>query len=249
METAKYMKHLNNYADDRLIHGCIYCGGHADTRDHIPSKCLLDKPYPENLPVIGCCYTCNQNFSSDEQYVACFIECIRSGSTNPHKVGRASISKILRDVPSLRKRINDSMRKVNDHISFIPEWERINNIMLKLAKGHVAFELNIINRDSPTYFWCGLLTSLPEDFKIDFHTAHVQENVGEIGSKSLQRAIVTSLTILDKKGRKKNISVLINDWIDVQDERYRYIAIDDSGVTIIRIVIDEFFCCEVVWES
>lgn len=249
METAKYMKQLNNYADDRLIRGCIYCGGHADTRDHIPSKCLLDKPYPENLPVIGCCYTCNQNFSSDEQYVACFIECVRSGSTNPDEVGRASISKILRDVPSLRKRINDSMRKVNDHISFIPEWERINNIMLKLAKGHVAFELSLMKRSNPKHFWCGLLSSLPEENQIEFNSVHFQKNVGEIGSRAIQRLLVTDLTILDENGNAKNMRLIFNDWIDVQDNRYRYIAIDDSGMIIIRIVIDEFFVCEVVWEN
>lgn len=243
------MKQLNNYADNRLINGCIYCGGHADTRDHIPSKCLLDKPYPENLAVAGCCDICNQSFSRDEQYVACFIECVRCGSTNPDKVERTSISKILKDVPSLKKRIEDSMKNVDKQISFIPEWDRINKIMLKLARGHLTYELSLQRYDIPKYFWSGLLSSLPEENKIEFNSVHFQHNAGEMGSRSIQRLLVTDLTVVDENGNDKNIRLLFNDWIDVQDKRYRYIAIDDSGMIIIRIVIDEFFACEAVWEN
>lgn len=66
------MIQIKSFSDSRLIGTCIYCGGLADTKDHIPSKCLLDKPYPENLSVVKCCNTCNQSFSSDEQYFACY---------------------------------------------------------------------------------------------------------------------------------------------------------------------------------
>lgn len=243
------MIQLNSFADNRLIRGCIFCDGHADTRDHIPSKCLLDQPYPENLPVVGCCYECNQSFSSDEEYFACLIECVRYGTTNPTELSRPSISKTLQNSPALKKRIENSIIEIEGKVAFIPEWERINNVILKLAKGHTAFELNLIMRDKPDYFWCGMLTSLPEEYRIDFNSAHVQENIGEIGSRSTQCAIVTNLSMLDENGKNKDINVLINDWIDVQYERYRYIAIDDNGMIIIRIVIDEFFACEIAWKS
>ncbi len=58
------MEQALDYADDRLINGCIYCGGIPDTRDHAPSRILLEPPpYPENLPVVGACKECNQSFS------------------------------------------------------------------------------------------------------------------------------------------------------------------------------------------
>lgn len=240
---------LNSFADSRLIRGCIFCGGRAETRDHIPSKCLLDRPYPENLVIVGCCYECNQSFSSDEEYFACFIECVSCGSTDPVQLNRISISKTLQNSPNLRKRIEESIVKIDGKSVFTPEQDRINNVMLKLAKGHVAYELDLIKRDKPDYFWCGLLTSLPEEYRIDFNAAHVQENVGEVGSRSMQRSFVTNLSITDNNGKNKDISVLINDWVDVQDKRYRYIAIDDKGIIIIRIVIDEFFACEIAWEN
>lgn len=60
------MDQLNNFADSRLLNGCIYCGGSSETREHVPSKCLLDRPYPTNLNVVGCCESYNQSFSKDE---------------------------------------------------------------------------------------------------------------------------------------------------------------------------------------
>jgi len=42
--------------------------------------------------------------------------------------------------------------------------------------------------------------------------------------------------------------MVINDWIDVQEDLYRFIAIDDMGMLIVRIVIAEYFACEVAWE-
>ena len=42
-----------------------YCGAYPDTRDHVPSKVLLDEPYPPDLPVIGACQRCNTSYSLD----------------------------------------------------------------------------------------------------------------------------------------------------------------------------------------
>jgi hypothetical protein len=43
------MEQLKSYADNRLVNGCVYCGGPEETRDHVPSRVFLDPPYPENL--------------------------------------------------------------------------------------------------------------------------------------------------------------------------------------------------------
>ena len=73
------MRQLHSFADDRLLAGCVYCSGSTETRDHIPSRVLLDEPYPENLLVIPACGSCNESFSLDEEYVACLVECARTG--------------------------------------------------------------------------------------------------------------------------------------------------------------------------
>lgn len=242
------MKQLNSFADDRLIRGCVYCGGSADTRDHVPSKCLLERPYPENLTVVGCCYDCNQGFSKDEEYFVCLIESVLCGSIDPEKIERSSVAKIMQKSPALRKRIEDSKTEVNGQIAFIPEFERIQNVMLKLARGHATFELSQPCRMEPDHFWCGVLSSLPEENQEAFNSVHFQHNFGEVGSRNMQRLMVTQMTVMSENGEEQNISMLINDWIDVQDDRYRFIAIDDMGTFVIRIVIAEYFACEVAWE-
>lgn len=242
------MEQLNPFADNRLVRGCIYCGGVDDTRDHVPSKCLLDKPFPENLPVVGCCNSCNQEFSKDEQYFVCLLESVLCGSTDPEKIRRPSVAKIMRNSPALRQRIENSRTEVDGRIAFIPEMERIAKVMLKLARGHAAFELSQPCRKDPDFFWCGPLSLLPQEDQDTFHSVHIQENVGEVGSRNMQRLFVTQITLNSQTvGQQKN-GFLINDWIDVQDDQYRFITIDDMGAVVIRIVIAEYFACEVTWQ-
>lgn len=241
------MEQLNNFADNRLIGGCIYCGGSADTRDHVPSKCLLEQPFPDNLPVVGCCYSCNQNFSKDEQYFVCLIESVLCGSTDPAKIGRPSVAKMMQNSPTLRQRIENSKIEVDGQIAFVPEIERINNVMLKLARGHAAFELSQPCRRKPDHFGCGPLSLLPQEDREVFDSVHFQQASGEVGSRNMQRLLVTQITRLAENGEQQNVGMLINDWIDVQDDRYRFLAIDDMGQIVIRIVIAEYFACEVAW--
>src|SRR5689334_904074 len=99
------MEQLKNYADDRLINGCIYCGDREETRDHVPSRVFLDAPLPENLPVVGACLACNNGFSRDEEYLACLIESAIVGSTDPDHMRRPGVASILRRAPALRARI------------------------------------------------------------------------------------------------------------------------------------------------
>lgn len=60
----------------------------------------------------------------------------------------------------------------------------------------------------------------------------------------MQRFLVTTFTQQD--GNQNNF--IINDWLDVQNNRYRYITIDDMGMIIVRIVIEEIWGCEIAWE-
>lgn len=241
------MKQLNNFADNRLIDGCIYCGGSADTRDHVPSKCLLEQPFPDNLPVVGCCYSCNQNFSKDEQYFVCLIESVLCGSTDPAKIGHPSVARMMQNSPNLRQRIENSKIEVDGQIAFVPEIERIDNVMLKLARGHAAFELSQPCRRKPDHFWCGPLLILPQEERELFNSVYFQQASGEVGSRSMQRLLVTQITRLAENGELQSVGFIINYWIDVQDNRYRFLAIDDMGKIEIRIVIAEYFACEVVW--
>ncbi|MEZ4945990.1 MAG: hypothetical protein R2804_10700 [Cyclobacteriaceae bacterium] len=157
------------------------------------------------------------------------------------------MAKILSKSPALRKRIEDARKEVDGQIIFEIEIERVRNVMLKLAQGHAGFELSQPCRKKPDHFWCGALHTLPIDDQETFHSVHFQQNLGEVGSRNMQRLMVTQLTMQSENGEPKNVSMLINDWVDVQDDQYRYISIDEMGMLIIRIVVSEYFACEVAW--
>src|ERR1039457_1039218 len=144
------MEHLNSYADDRLVVGCIYCHGDADTREHVPSRILLDEPYPDNLPFLPACAKCNQGFSLDEEYFACLIECARTGSID--RVERPKIRRILQDSPALAARIMQA-RTVADNgdIVFNTENDRVRSVVLKLARGHAVYELDEQKPEEPSH--------------------------------------------------------------------------------------------------
>ena len=93
------MDHINEFVDERQKAWCIQCGawvGDVDTnKDHVPSKVLLRKPYPENLPVVDTCVACNNGFSVDEEYLHLFLSCVLTGSTDPGQHPDAKIARAL----------------------------------------------------------------------------------------------------------------------------------------------------------
>lgn len=241
------MNQLKNFADSRLINGCIYCGGLAETRDHVPSWILLEPPYPENLPVVGCCEQCNQGFSKDEEYVVCLLEAALAGSADPKGIRRPSVARALQRSPALQARIEASKRQVDGLTEFVPETDRVMNVMLKLARGHAAYELSQPCREAPDHFWCGPLASMSDQMRESFDAAHLQQLFGEIGSRGLQRILVTQMILRSQTGGESRVGLLLNDWVDVQDGYYRYLAIDDIRGLVIRIVVAEYLACEVAW--
>lgn len=138
------MKQIKPFGDDRELFFCAHCGGQTGTRDHIPSRVLLDTPYPENLPVVPCCQACNASFSSDEEYFAAFIDCALVGQTEPTSHHRPKVQTILERQPKLVESIQASVRHLPSRArAGIPNRPRLENVVLKLARGHAAFELRI----------------------------------------------------------------------------------------------------------
>jgi hypothetical protein len=112
------MIQFKDLSDNRL-NFCVYCGNTTETRDHVPSLVFLDKPYPDNLPVVPCCQECNNGFSKDEEYVACAVECYKHNSADISKLTRNKIVGILTRKESLRLKIEKSFIVENDNIYFI----------------------------------------------------------------------------------------------------------------------------------
>lgn len=226
------------YFDERHLVNCAYCGGAIENRDHVPSKVLLDKPYPYQLPVVGSCKECNEGFSLDEEWLACFVECCVCGTTDPTKINRKKVEKILSRKPALKARIEQTCHK---DLFGTPHWyvdqKRVENVVLKLAQGHTAYDL-YPRPYPPDVFWVTPLHCLSGAQLEEFETTAANYSVWpEIGTRAFIR--VTSFAVddfLDPSG-----------WLVVQPGRYRYYIDEDFGCTV-RIVMSEYLACLVHWD-
>src|SRR5205807_2499479 len=107
-------------------------------------------PLPANVPVVDACESCNGSFSQDEEYVACLVECVLCGESDASKVTRPKIKRKLSEHPLLAARLTESRsRDKSGAIVWQPDIDSVRNVILKLARGHIAFELSLPRLDEP----------------------------------------------------------------------------------------------------
>ena len=116
---------------------CIYCGAPASTRDHVPPRCLLEKPLPPDLMTVPSCQSCNTAYSHDEQYLQIVLAQI---GFEPHLMAKVEkggvVDRALSRAPALDERIVQSLDVAPDgRVWFKPERERILTIARKIAFG------------------------------------------------------------------------------------------------------------------
>ena len=236
------MKKVKPIGDVRQPGICVYCGAVPETRDHVPSRVLLDEPFPDDLPTVPACGICNHSFSEDEEYLACFLECVVCGTTDPEVLRRQKIGRILAVNPRLRQRI-DYAREGYDN--WHPEAESIRNVVLKLARGHAAFELfpgieelGFPTLRGPSGFAVMALDSLSDKERSSFEDVWAPELglLPEIGSRAFVRCV---------EGNSDHLGYG-DGWVVVQPGRYRYAVTESDGV-LVRMVLREYLACEVRW--
>jgi hypothetical protein len=231
-------RHL--FIDERHTGMCVYCGTHPDTRDHVPSKVLLDEPYPPELSVVGACKKCNSSFSLDEQYLACFLDCVIHGGAEASDLHRPNVKRILEGNPALQLRIEGAWKKDEaDNLIWEPEAGRVRNVILKLARGHAAYEL-YPKLEKPSIVGFAPLQILSDDQRSAFEQVAGDDETDlwpEIGSRAFLRAF----------GKSPDRLPLSGGWVVVQPGRYRY-SVSETGGVIVRMVLSEYLACEVVWE-
>ena len=116
---------------------CVYCGLPANTRDHVPPKCLLEKPYPANLRWVPSCEKCNTGFSLDEQYFLILLGQIGLTNALLQKTEMGGvIDRTLERAPKLDERLIASLETDEDgRILVRPEIARVNRVIQKVGLG------------------------------------------------------------------------------------------------------------------
>ncbi len=230
------MKIIEHYTQEFFLGACIYCGSKADTREHTPPKVFLDKPYPAELPVVGACKKCNQGFSQDEEYMACFIEFVISGSADPDSVQRSMVKRALKHSEKLRSRLASAKKIVDGRVFFEMEEERVSRVAKKIAVGHIYFELGLIADMRELDVMINPIITMNEKELIEFNS--INWNLyPEVHSRALTRMI---------EGGDESYN---HGWLVVQDGRYQYAVIQNSGCTEVRIIFSEYLACQVIWRG
>ncbi|MGY3356431.1 hypothetical protein ACVWZK_003094 [Bradyrhizobium sp. GM0.4] len=234
------MRHFACYGDDRNKDFCVHCGGPDETKDHLPSKVLLDEPLPANVFVSPACFSCNNGLAPDEEYVAAPIECVLAGDVDPSIIGRPKTAKTLVSSVRLAKRLRRARRLENGSPIWDVEQDRLRNVVLKLARGHAAYELNDPKLEEPDVFWVRPLGTMTaeqiEQFEDRPKPDVVQLGVWpEVGSRMMSRLLIVENEVFEE------------GWLTVQEGRYRYKMNWHAGLDV-RIVIREYLACQIVWE-
>jgi hypothetical protein len=236
------MKHIDEFVDERQQAWCIHCGGWIagleTNRDHVPTKTLLRKPFPDNLPVVKVCKACNEGFSLDEQYLVAFLGSVLSGTTDPGAQLNPVARRILQTNESLRARIErskTSYQTMGGEIRHVwkPEQVRIDRVLIKNARGHAFFEYGEPMLSDPAIVWSRPLETLTDEERDTFEDTGEGSYWPEVGSRMMTR-VMTGHDMSD-------------GWVIVQDALYRYSVTQLPGIRV-RMVLSEYLAAEVCWD-
>ena len=223
------------YGDCRLTNFCAYCGKLAETEDHVPSRCFLDKPYPKDLPVVPCCHNCNRDFSEDEEYVSCLIDCMKANTVVPDEILREKTRRTLLHSPKLQERIALQKREFGGVTVFDIEKERLEKVIRKLAFGHLAFENDTLSWNSTYHISMWLLPEMSDSQKQQFFQPYKGSILPEVCSHALDH--------IELHHEDNGDISYYSYWYTVQKNRYEYCVSPDSDR--VKLIIADFLAVEV----
>jgi hypothetical protein len=119
--------------------------------------------------------------------------------------------------------------------AFSLENARVRNIVLKLSRGHAAFELHTALTEEPSALAAMPLAALNKTQRENFDHGLSTTIWPEVGSRAMQR-------LVEDYGH-------LGEWVVVQPGRYRYLTIATEVGAVVRIVLSDHFACEVQWSS
>lgn len=243
----------DRFCDERLQWPpdlCIHCGRYVTarqgSREHIPSKCLLQEPHPDSPMTMRACRQCNAAYAHDEEYLAAILAAVLAGSTDPDKQNSAKAARRFRRQTRLRTRIDAARTEARTLfgevlIVFQPEYGRVNRVVVKNARAHALYDLELPRFDTPDHVVIRPLSGFTETERTAFEMSD-QELLpwAEFGTRMfLRQAFATHPASSDMRG----------PWVIVQENVYRYLAMEIGDGTMVRSVIHEYLATEVVWST
>lgn len=113
---------------------------------------------------------------------------------------------------------------------------RIRRVVMKLARGHAAYEL-YPRLEKPLEVTLVPLPMLSGRETFEDVTSGRLDLWPELGSRAY----------FSGRGKNPDQFEERGDWIMVQLGRYRYAVVETSGV-LVRMVLSEYLVCQITWE-
>lgn len=221
------MRQVVKYYDARQDDFCVYCGNSLKkfkTLDHVPSKILMDEPYPENLPKVNSCNNCNQSFSTNELYFSCIIEYLICQSTDIESFQRERIIKKLRQKPRIRSEIENKLFIKNNLLFYPFDDIKFLEVLRKLLLGHLAFEFSIPTINQLERVEVKLRSEISDwDFQ-KFKDSQTIEIAPEVGSRAMGAFLMNDYN-------------LKNEWKSVDKNFYEYLVEQNTNEFTVKIII------------
>jgi hypothetical protein len=131
---------------------CIYCQcEEGSSRDHVPPKQMLRKPYPPNLFTVPSCEKCNQSYSKDEEYFRLVILGLLCHTPEAEMLFDGPLSRSMDRYPVLEELMFESLSTARGGVALDVDYNRILRVALKIAKGLSFAAAGILQRPEISY--------------------------------------------------------------------------------------------------
>lgn len=99
---------------------CLYCGGVADSEDHIPPKGLWKGNRPNNLITVPACRQCNQAASGDDEFFRDSL--VMMADTSPGTAAAGAMDAMMRAfaLPAKQKYKQQMVSRVSEEVVRLP---------------------------------------------------------------------------------------------------------------------------------
>ena len=175
------------------------------------------------------------------------LAAVLAGSTDPDKQTSLKFKRKFETKPALRERLRQSRAIINvsgeTRIIFVPEHERVNNVVVKNARGHALYELDRWMNWQPDHIMVLPIQPLTREQYGEFKGMPERTSLAgwpEVGTRMFMRLCYSLDTdYLD----------IVGQWVVVQDHTYRFWVEDVGEGVLVRSVIHEYLATEVYWSD
>lgn len=132
--------------------------------------------------------------------------------------------------------LNIQISKKDKEIHYECDIERFENILAKLAIGHVAYEFDYIDIDCEMLMWYDWSFNLSNNEIQEFNAIPTLDIMPEVGSRSSSKIAMG----ISENGKL----VYFFEWVHVENGMYRYLVyFDENNNVSVKIAICDLLFC------